>query len=355
VTIAAKFRIERPRFSLMVDLVFPARAVTALLGPSGCGKTTFLRAMAGLEYHRSGFLKVGSMIWQDQNRFVPTHQRPIGFVFQEASLFNHLTVKQNVAYGVKRVPKTDRKVSVEQAIELLGIEHLLERRPNTLSGGERQRVAIARALAVSPRLLLMDEPLASLEVARKREILPYIASLHKELNIPVVYVSHSPEEVARLADHVVLLEAGRVVAVGDVYDMYTRSDLPLARGSEAVTIIEAMVAGHDGRFALTYLDFEGGRFSVPRKRLSIGSHVRLQVAAQDVSLTLAPQTGTTILNMFPTTIEALTPEDDSLVTVRLRVAGKPLLARVTRKSISLLDLQPGKRVYAQVKSVALLT
>ena len=354
-TVEARFRIERGDFTLDVDLSVSAQGITALFGPSGSGKTTLLRAIAGLEHHRGGFLKVGDMTWQEADRFVPPHQRPLGYVFQEASLFAHLTVRRNLEYGVKRVPTAERKGSLAQAIELLGIGHLLERKPDTLSGGERQRVAIARALAVTPRLLLMDEPLAGLDVARKQEILPYIESLHNELDIPVIYVSHSPGEVARLADCLVLLEAGRVVATGAVHEMFTRLDLPLAHGRDAVALIEATVAGHDDEYDLTYMDFSGGRFTMTRRALPVGTAVRLRVAARDISLTLAPQSGTSILNIFPATIDEIIPEGKAQVTVRLMAGGVPMLARVTRKSASILCLQPGKLVYAQAKSVALLS
>jgi len=353
-SIEARFRVERGDFTLDVDLDIPAQGVSAVFGPSGCGKTTLLRAIAGLDRYRGGFLRVGDMTWQDADRFVPPHRRPLGYVFQEASLFAHLSVRRNLEYGVKRLPRAERRVSVQQAIELLGIGHLLERKPDRLSGGERQRVAIARAVAVSPRLLLMDEPLAALDVNRKQEILPYIESLHNELDIPVIYVSHSPDEVARVADHLVLLAAGSITASGAIGDMLTRLDLPLAHGSDAEALIEATVAGHDDNYHLTYLDFAGGRFTVVRKELPPGSSVRLRVVARDVSLTLEHQSGTSILNIFPATIDALIPEGEAQVTVRLLVGGVPMLARVTRKSASVLDLKPGKAVYAQAKSVALL-
>jgi molybdate transport system ATP-binding protein len=355
VNIEARFCVARGDFSLDVDLRVPARGVTALFGPSGCGKTTLLRAIAGLERYRDGVLKVDDMIWQSAGRFVPPHRRALGYVFQEASLFAHLSVRRNLEYGVKRVPREQRKVALEQAVELLGIAPLLERMPAGLSGGERQRVAIARALAVSPRLLLMDEPLASLDVGRKQEILPYIESLHNELDIPVIYVSHSPDEVARLADYLVLLEAGRVLGAGDIHGMLTRLDSPLAHGSDAESLIDAAVAGHDDTYHLTHLDFAGGRFTVIRKPLPVGSAVRLRVAARDVSVTLEHQSGTSILNIFPATIDGLIPEGEAQVTVRLMVGGVPMLARVTRKSAAVLDLKPGKAVYAQAKSVALLS
>ena len=353
-SIEARFRIRRGAFTLDVDLCLPVQGVSALFGPSGCGKTTLLRAIAGLDRHPGGFLKLGDTTWQAADRFVPPHRRALGYVFQEASLFAHLSARGNLEYGVRRVPRAERRVAVEQAVELLGIAPLLERRPDQLSGGERQRVAIARALAVSPRLLLMDEPLAALDVARKQEILPYIESLHRALDIPVLYVSHSPDEVARLADQLVLLDAGRVRATGAIADMLTRLDLPLVHGGDAEALIEASVAGHDDSYHLTYLDFPGGRFTVPRKPLAVGSPVRLRVAARDVSLTLERQTGTSILNIFPATVDALGAEGEAQVTVRLSVGGVPMLARVTRKSAAALELQPGRPVYAQAKSVAVL-
>jgi molybdate transport system ATP-binding protein len=354
-TIEARFRIDQGDFTLDVDLSLPAQGVSSLFGPSGCGKTTLLRAIAGLEHHRDGYLKVGDMVWQEAGLFVPPHQRPLGYVFQEASLFPHLSVRRNLEYGVRRVAESERRVSLEQAIELLEIGQLLERKPDTLSGGERQRVAIARALAVSPSLLLMDEPLAALDVNRKQEILPYIESLHQDLDIPVIHVSHSPDEVARIADHLVLLESGHVVASGDVHEIFTRLDLPPALDSDAAAIIEAVVTGHDEAYHLTYLEFAGGRVTVPREDLRVGSQVRLKLAARDVSLTLEHQSGTSILNIFPAVIDEITAEGSAQVTVRLLAGDAPVLARITKKSAADLALKPGKAVYAQVKSVALLS
>ncbi|PCI26226.1 MAG: molybdenum ABC transporter ATP-binding protein [SAR324 cluster bacterium] len=354
-TITARFRIKRKNFVLDVDLNLPGKGITAVFGPSGCGKTTLLRAIAGLEKCRHGFLRVGDMQWQDGKHFVPVHQRSLGYVFQEASLFAHLNVRRNLEYGVKRVPVSQRKVSMDRAIALLGIEPLLERRTNQLSGGEKQRVAIARALAVSPRILLMDEPLSALDLTRKQEIMPYLESLHDELDIPVIYVSHSLDEVVRLADHLVLLEEGKLKAAGPIGEMLSRLDLPLAHSDDAGVIIQGIVAGHDDDFDLTYLDFPSGRFSVARKALSVGHAVRLKVAARDVSLTLEYQSNTSILNIFPATIEEIIPDGGAQVMVRLIAGEIVMLSRITRKSATLLDLKLGKKVYAQVKSVVLLT
>ncbi len=354
-SIQARFSIKRTDFALDVDLNVPARGVTALFGASGCGKTTLLRAIAGLERCGTCYVKIGDMLWQDENHFVPPHKRPLGYVFQEPSLFHHLSVQGNLEYGVKRVPRAECKVSMDQAIELLGIASLLHRKTYKLSGGERQRVAIARALAVSPRILLMDEPLSALDVARKQEIMPYLESLHDELDIPVLYVSHVPDEVARLADHLVLMEDGKIKASGPIGEMLTRSDLSLAHDREAEALVEAEIAAHDDEFDLTYVDFPGGRFTVPKKDLPVGHMVRLRVLARDVSVTLEHQSNTSIQNIFPATVEEIMPDGTARVTVRLLCGDTPMLARMTRKSVTTLDLHPGKKVFAQAKTVALLS
>jgi molybdate transport system ATP-binding protein len=208
VSIRARFRLPYPAFTLDVDVDLPGGGITAVFGRSGSGKTTLLRCIAGLEPTADGLLTVNGETWQDGARRLPVHRRSLGYVFQEARLFPHLSVAANLDFGRRRIAERERRVSLTQAVELLGIAHLLERRPERLSGGERQRVAIARALATSPRLLLMDEPLAALDHARKQEILPYLERLHDELEIPVLYVSHSPDEVARLADQIVVMDDG---------------------------------------------------------------------------------------------------------------------------------------------------
>ncbi len=353
-TLDARFHVDRGDFSLHVDLTIPQSGVTAVFGPSGCGKTTLLRAIAGLESNCTGYFRIGGEVWQDGRRFLPPHKRPLGYVFQEPSLFAHLSVRRNVEYGLKRLRPAVRRVSLDRAVALLGIGPLMDRKPHQLSGGEQQRVAIARALAVSPAILLMDEPLAALDMALKHEILPYLESLQRELDIPVLYVSHSRNEVARLADFMVLLEAGRVRGMGAVGELFARLDLPLAHRPDAETVIEAVVAGHDEAFALTFLDFSGGRFTVARNDLPPGRRARLRVLARDVSLTLERQTHTSILNIFPAVVDEVFDEGGAQATVRLRVGDVPLLSRITRRSVVNLDLVPGRAVYAQVKSVALL-
>ena len=346
--------VERDRFRLEVDLALPGRGVSAIFGASGCGKTTLLRAIAGLEPDVRGRLRVNGEPWQTERHRLAPHRRPLGFVFQEASLFAHLSVRGNLDYGLRRVPRSQRRVPLDQVIRLLGIDGLLERRPGQLSGGERQRVAIARALATSPRLLLMDEPLSALDQARKNEIMPYLESLHDELAIPVLYVSHAIDEVARLADHLVLLDAGRVTASGDAFALFARTDLPLAHDDYAAALILAIVAGHDDRFGLTELDFDGGRFLVPRRQLAVGTRVRLRIIARDVSLVLDRPERTSILNVIPAVVSEIADAGVAQVLVRLDADGTPMLARITRKSASHLQLRPGLRVFAQVKSVAIL-
>lgn len=295
------------------------------------------------------------MLWQDDNFFIPPHKRSIGYVFQEASLFAHLNIQKNLQYGLKRVPVNNAKVSLNHAIDLLGISSLLQRQPHQLSGGEQQRVSIARALAASPKLLLMDEPLSALDIKRKQEIMPYLESLHDELNIPIIYVSHAPGEIARLADHLVIMDKGKITAAGSVTELFTRLDLPIAHSDKASAIIEANVAEHDTKYNLTYLDFPGGRFTVSHKALAINQPVRLRVIARDVSITLEHQTQTSILNIFPATIAEIIPENETQVMVRLSLNGTALLCRLTKKSASILNLAIGNQVYAQVKTVALLS
>ena len=365
--VQASFKCQFDGFALDISLSLPGRGVTAIFGSSGSGKTTLLRCIAGLERTQLGYLKVNEQVWQDHRSclFVPVHQRALGYVFQEASLFAHLNVQRNLDYGLRRVPVAGRRVSLSQAIELLGIGHLLKRQPGTLSGGERQRVAIARALATSPRVLLMDEPLASLDTQRKAEVLPYLERLHEELDIPVLYVSHAPDEVARLADHLVLLEAGHVLASGPTRELMTRMDLPLAHGDAAATIIEAVVTRVESAYHLSHAAFAGGQISLLNANLLVGQCVRVRIQARDVSLTLQRQESTSILNIFAATVTAIASDSPGQVMVCLNAVGSQesqppglapsqLLARITCKSADALGLQVGSEVYAQVKGVAVL-
>lgn len=353
-TLIARFYLKRDTFILDVDFNVPMTGVSAIFGASGCGKTTVLRALAGLERSAKGFMSLGGEVWQDDQRFVQTHQRSLGYVFQETSLFPHLSVKGNLEYGYKRLAEHQRTVSLDQIVSILGLESLLTRFPLQLSGGERQRVAIGRALLTSPRLLLMDEPLSALDGKSKQEIYPFLDRLHQELVIPVLYVSHAMDEVARLANHLVVMDAGKVLASGSITDMLTRSDLPLAHDYNAESLIEAEVSGHDEQFQLTHVTFAGGQFSVPHSRLEIGRIVRLRILARDVSLTLQRQSDTSILNIFPVRVDSIIDESPAQITVRLDANGAIILSRITRKSAAVLGLENTKTLYAQVKSVAIL-
>lgn len=351
--IQAQFQLAWQGFSLAVDLTLPSKGVTALFGHSGSGKTTLLRCIAGLERPSSGKLCVNGDIWQDATHWLPTHKRPIGYVFQEASLFSHLSVMGNLRYGMRRSYGAD-SINLEQAIELLGIAHLLERKPNALSGGERQRVGIARALAITPRLLLMDEPLAALDLKRKQEILPYLERLHDELDIPIIYVSHSPDEVARLADHLVVMEDGRVLASGALSDTLARLDLPISLGENAGTILDGIVGEVDARWHMVRVDFAGGHLWVRDQGMDAGRHVRVRVLARDVSLALEPG-HSSIQNALQGEVDALgDDEHPSLALVRIRVGGTFFLARITKRALNMLNITVGSKVWAQIKSGALL-
>lgn len=352
--IQCRFRLDWPGFSLDVELELAARGVTAIFGASGSGKTTLLRCIAGLERAPGGRLRVGGEPWQEGKTWLPTHRRPLGYVFQEASLFPHLSVAGNLRYGLRRSAGSKR-VSLDSAVELLGLESLLERKPERLSGGERQRVAIARALATSPRVLLMDEPLASLDLRRKQEILPYLERLHAELEIPVLYVSHAPDEVARLADHLVLLDGGRVLASGPLADTLTRLDLPIRLGEDAGAILEGTIAEVDGSWFLARVAFPGGSLWTRDHGFPVGHRVRVRVLARDVSLAREIPGPTSIQNVLQGQVDAVADDQHpSSALVRVRVGQSLLIARVTKRAASELDLGPGHTVWLQVKSVALL-
>jgi molybdate transport system ATP-binding protein len=351
--IEARLRIDWPGFTLDLDLSLPGQGVTALFGHSGSGKTTLLRCIAGLERAPAGRVSVGGEPWQDGRHWLPVHRRPIGYVFQEASLFAHLSVLGNLRFGLTR-SRDAQQARLDQAIELLGIGPLLERRPQRLSGGERQRVAIARALAVGPRLLLLDEPLAALDLPRKREILPYLERVRDELKIPMLYVSHAPDEVARLADHLVVLQAGRALTQGPIAETLTRLDLPIRLGEDAGAVLDACVGQLDPTWHLMRVDFAGGSLWVRDGAVQLGQRVRVRVLARDVSLAAQP-TASSIQNQLAGEVEAIAGDDHpGLALVRVRVGPSVLLARLTRRSAAALELQPGRRLWVQVKSVALL-
>ncbi|WLI15416.1 MULTISPECIES: molybdenum ABC transporter ATP-binding protein [Pseudomonas] len=357
--IHTRLKLNYSGFSLDVDLQLPGRGVTALYGHSGSGKTTCLRCIAGLEQAEQGFIQVNDEVWQDSDKgiFVPPHKRALGYVFQEASLFPHLSVRANLEFGLRRIPRQQRRVDMTHATELLGIGHLLGRDPQNLSGGERQRIGIARALLTSPKLLLMDEPLAALDTQRKNEILPYLQRLHDELDIPVLYVSHSQDEVARLADHLVLLSNGKALASAPIGETLARLDLPLALGDDAGVVIEGHVSAYDADYQLLTLQLPNTELSirVAHSPMAEGQALRCKVQARDVSLSLQGVEHSSILNRLPVTVISEIGADNAAhVLIRLNAAGTPLLARITRYSRDQLGVHPGQQLWAQIKAVAVL-
>jgi len=357
--IDARLQLAYSGFSLDVDLHLPGRGVSALFGHSGSGKTTCLRCIAGLERAERGFVQINDEVWQDSDNglFVPPHKRAIGYVFQEASLFAHLSVLANLQFGLKRIARSQRRVDMAQATELLGIGHLLERHPQHLSGGERQRVGIARALLTSPKLLLMDEPLAALDSQRKNEILPYLQRLHDELDIPLLYVSHAQDEVARLADHLVLLSEGKALASGPIGETLARLDLPMALDDDAGVIIEGQVSGYDADYQLLSLQLPATEIAirVTHAPMALGQALRCKVHARDISLALHNNEFSSILNRLPVTVVSEQAADNAAhVLIRLDAAGTPLLARITRFSRDQLGVHPGQQLWAQIKAVAVL-
>ncbi len=354
-SIQARFVLQHPGFTLDVDLELPGQGVTAVFGPSGCGKTSLLRCMAGLTRTSGGHLVVNGSTWQDGTHFTPVHQRSLGYVFQEAQLFAHLSVRRNLQYGLSRVAARAQDGEWERAIELLGIAPLLERKPAGLSGGERQRVAIARALLTNPRLLLMDEPLAALDLARKNEFLPYLERLHRALDIPVLYVSHAADEVARLADHIVVMQAGRALACGPLTDTLARLDLPIAVGEDAGVVLQTVVAERDTQWNLARVEFDGGSLWVRDVGHATGQSLRVRVLARDVSVALERSEGISIQNCMPAVVDQMAKDTHPALTLtRLKIGASPMLSRLTRRSAATLELAPGKPVWVQIKAVALV-
>ncbi len=352
--IVARFRLARREFMLDVDLTLPGRGVTALFGHSGSGKTTLLRCLAGLEKDPLGFLSVNGDCWQDAQRCLPTHKRPLGYVFQEANLFPHLTVLGNLRYGIQRIPAA-KATDLTPVIDLLGIGHLLKRKPESLSGGERQRVGIARALALSPELLLMDEPLSALDVQRKNEILPYLERLHDELEIPVIYVTHSPDEVARLADYLVVLEQGTVLAEGGLFNVLTRLDLPISLGEDVGVVLSATIGAIDEVWQLARLDFSGGSLWTRHHGFAVGKTLRVRVLARDVSLAVEHPGLSSIQNILFGVVDAIGDDHhEGLALVRVRVGESIFIARLTKRAAFELKISLGQALWLQVKSVALL-
>ncbi len=349
-------------FEMDVSFRVPMRGITGLFGQSGSGKTTILRCIAGLE-RLEGRISLGNEIWQDTKAatFVPTHKRHVGYVFQEASLFPHISVEDNLLYGARRAGSAGSPpgFDLDHIVGLLGIGRLLQRSPTTLSGGERQRVAVGRALLARPRVLLMDEPLSALDRMTKEEILPYFEMLHERLSLPVVYVTHDFAELERLADALVLLDKGKLVAAGPLHELQTNTALPLIAAPEASVVLTGRVAGYDPQFQLSRLSIDGGELLVPGRAGEIGDARRLRIVATDVSIARAPPADTTILNCIAMRIVTIdqrenAPQANVILALGAAGEGSRIGARVTRKSISALGLRPGIEAFAQIKSVALV-
>lgn len=361
-TIEAHFQ-HRPKgqtqrdFTLSVEASLPAQGVTAIFGPSGSGKTTFLRCMAGLEKAEYGVLSIAGQVWQNEGFFLPTHKRPLGYVFQEASLFPHLTAQKNLNYAIKRAHTAPSQERINEVIDIMGIAPLLKQFPNQLSGGERQRVAIARALLIQPDILLMDEPLASLDTARKREIMPYLQRLRTYLNIPILYVSHSIEEVAQLASHVLVLDNGRLMESGTPEQVFGQHDLgstsPL-HNIESTVIWQGQVVERDAQWHLAKVACAGGELWLRDTGTALNSSVGVAIEANQVSLTRHAHTESSVLNQLSVTVLELVPDSDpAFVLVRLHAQHVPLIARITQRSAAHLKLAVGGAFWAHIKSAAI--
>lgn len=349
--------IRKQLAELRIDVAFKAasRGITAIFGRSGAGKTSIIRAIAGGLRPDEGRIVVDDRVFFDSAAGIdmPIHARRAGYVFQESRLFPHLSVRSNLIYGLKRAG-SERRFEFDAAVELLGIGHLLARRPHNLSGGERQRVAIGRALLAQPLLLLMDEPLSSLDPPRKSELLPYIEGLRDEFGLPILYISHAFNEVVRLADNIVLIDGGRVLRSGPLLEVASDPDLsPLLGRFESGSVIECVVVRHDEDVGLSTLGFSGGQLRVPKVALDIGAHVRVRIRARDVALSLSRPMDVSITNRLPGKLLSLTERGGPYVEATVDIGGATLRSLITRESAQRLGLEPGTQLWALVKTVAL--
>ena len=353
----AKFKMDFPGFNLDVELNLPAKGVTVVFGPSGSGKTTLLRCLSGLERAPSGFLKLADQVWQDEKTFLPIQDRKIGMVFQDSRLFPHLSIRENLVYGYQRTLPADRKLQLDEVVQVLDLEHLLQRRPEKLSGGEKQRVAIGRALLTSPKLLLMDEPLASLDMQLKAEIIPFVKRIEDEFQTPIIYVTHSMNEVLQLVDTMVIMKSGKVANSGPVEEVFSDVQLREAVGDEQLgAVLETSVAEHDEGFGLTRLDFMGQSLYVPRQDIPVGKSLRVHIHSKDVSLSTGfPQGASSVLNILQARVKKVGAIDPEGYSVDIELdAGRPILATITRKSLANLDLKSGQTIYASIKAIKMV-
>ena len=349
--IQLRYQVDRKDFKLDVSTDIPLQGITGIYGASGAGKTTLLRCIAGLEQANVGELSVGGEHWQGSGAALAVHEREIGYVFQEPRLFAHLRVKDNIEYGMRR-RSSDQGPGLDVVVNLLGLGQLLQRWPHELSGGEAQRVAIARALLCAPKFVLMDEPLASLDAARKNEILPFLDRLHAESATPIIYVSHNIEEICRLCDHLMILDAGQVVASGELQSVLVRLDIPALAGDEAGSVIAGEISEYDAKYDLTLISFAGGQLWLPGKLGIIKAKLRLRIRANDISLSRDRPTRSSILNLLEVVIEGLQDTPGPTQLVRIVAGQERLIARITRRSREELNLQRGDTVIAQVKAAA---
>ncbi|TGK12421.1 molybdenum ABC transporter ATP-binding protein [Leptospira fletcheri] len=352
--ISVNLRFKRSSFTLNVKFELPGKGVTGIFGPSGSGKTTLLRCLAGLEKNSKGSVIVNGNVWQDEKIRLPAFKRSIGYVFQEANLFRHLNVRENLMYGVERSRSAEKESHLRRAIESLDIGPLLDRRPDHLSGGERQRVAIARSLAVNPSLLLLDEPLASLDSVRKKEILPYLERIHLESRIPVLYVSHSHDEIARLSDHLLILDGGSVIRNGPIASTLSGLNPPVNLGENCGIVLDTVVGAIEEEWSMARLDFSDGVIWTLDRGIPIGSKNRIVVLAKDVSVTADRPDQTSIQNALLAKVDGIAEDEHpGLLLVRLKVGKTFFLSRLTKRASSLLGLSQGKEVWIQIKSVAI--
>jgi molybdate transport system ATP-binding protein len=349
----SRCHIQLQRVDFCVDAAFtiPAKGVLGIFGHSGSGKTTLLRCVAGLEKNVKGRIEVNGETWLDKKKSLSSQQRNIGYIFQESRLFPHLTVIKNLEYGAKRNPENNQNIEREYLYELLNIGHLLNRRPFQLSGGEKQRIAIGRALLKNPQMLLLDEPLASLDEKRKQEILPYLERLHEELNIPMLYVSHNMDEMLRLCDYMLVMEQGQVKFNGNIHNALVAPGSPLAKVENAVAVLEGTVSKQEKDFDIsTVHTVNGNKFQVPGL-LSIGKHVRLIIFASDVSVTKNKAVDSSILNIIEGVVSAVLDKKDGRVLLQINCNQEILLSLISIKSFQLLQLALNKKIYIQVKAV----
>ncbi|GAA4650279.1 molybdenum ABC transporter ATP-binding protein [Kistimonas scapharcae] len=352
-TLSLDIRLDRSGFQLHVAHTFPLNGITAIMGPSGCGKTTLLRTIAGLEMPDSGSIRMGDTTWlEDSTLRTEPQNRRLGYVFQETSLFPHLSVAANLDYARKRAHSKNDSISLNHVIDWCGIAPLLKQKPDQLSGGQRQRVAIARAILSAPELLLMDEPLASLDRSAKRELLPYIRTIHRHFSIPIIVVSHSQDEVARLADNTVLMDNGRIIACGQTTELFSQLDNTLA-DEDALAVLETTVSGQETDYPATHLQADGQQITVSHLSAPRGTITRLLVPASEVSIMRESVADCSIQNRLLTRIDGVKPAGDGHMLLRLPLEQQALLALITRQSFDRMALKQGESVYACFKAAGL--